>query len=264
MKVKKLVLFLMGSLLISLLAACNSGGDTNQEIGGFTIEDADGGYAIAFPKGSELKEKFNNELKAMIDSGEMDELIKKWLDPESEKAIESENNSDGEVLKMATSADYAPFEYIDTEGTGDFTGLDIELAKVITARLGYQLEIQDMDFGGLISALQNGQADFVMSAMSATDERRGSVDFSEIYYTSKHVVVSKTDSGIESVEDLKDKKVGVQMGSIQEEKGKELAEEIGFNLENRNRIPELIQEIKAGRLDAAIIEDTVAEGYMGK
>lgn len=264
MKVKKLVLFLMGSLLISLLAACNSGGDTNQEIGGFTIEDADGGYAIAFPKDSELKEEFNNELKVMIDSGEMDELIKKWLDPESEKAIESEKKSDGKVLKMATSADYAPFEYIDTEGTGDFTGLDIELAKVITERLGYQLEIQDMDFGGLISALQNGQADFVMSAMSATDERRGSVDFSEIYYTSKHVVVSKTDSGIESVEDLKDKKVGVQMGSIQEEKGKELAEEIGFNLENRNRIPELIQEIKAGRLDAAIIEDTVAEGYMGK
>ena len=53
-----------------------------------------------------------------------------------------------------------------------------------------------MDFGGLISALQNGQADFVMSAMSATDERKGSVDFSDIYYTSKHVVVSKKDSGI--------------------------------------------------------------------
>ena len=96
MKVKKLVLFLMGSLLISLLAA-ESGGDTNQEIGGFTIEDADGGYAIAFPKDSELKEEFNNELKVMIDSGEMDELIKKWLDPESEKAIESEKKSDGKV-----------------------------------------------------------------------------------------------------------------------------------------------------------------------
>ena len=179
----------------------------------------------------------------MIDSGEMDELITKWLDPESEKDLESDQaNSDGKVLKMATSADYAPFEYIDTEGNGDFMGLDIELAKLITSRLGYQLEIHDMDFGGLISALQNGQADFVMSAMSATDERRESVDFSEIYYTSKHVVVSKTDSGIESVEDLKDKKVGVQMGSIQEEKGKELAEEIGFNLENRNRIPELFKK----------------------
>ena len=53
----------MSSLVISLLAACNSGVDTNQEIGGFTIEDADGGYAIAFPKDSELREEFNKELK---------------------------------------------------------------------------------------------------------------------------------------------------------------------------------------------------------
>uniref|UniRef100_UPI00403FB2F2 transporter substrate-binding domain-containing protein n=1 Tax=Niallia sp. XMNu-256 TaxID=3082444 RepID=UPI00403FB2F2 len=262
---KKLILLVMSSLLLSILAACGSGNATNQEIRGFTVEDADGGYAIAFPKGSELREEFNNELKAMIDSGEMDGLINKWLDPESEKDAPSEGAVEGnKVLKMATSADYAPFEYIDTEGTGDYMGLDIEIARIITERLGYKLEIQDMDFGGLISALQNGQADFVMSAMSATDDRKESVDFSDIYYTSKHVIVSTTDSGIESLEDLKDKKVGVQMGSIQEEKGKELAEEIGFNLENRNRIPELIQEIKAGRLDAAIIEDTVAEGYLGK
>ena len=58
------------------------------------------------------------------------------------------------------------------------------------------LEIQDMDFSGLISALQNGQADFVMAAMSATEERKKSVDFSDIYYTSKHVIVTKKDSGI--------------------------------------------------------------------
>jgi ABC-type amino acid transport substrate-binding protein len=263
--VKKLVaLLLMSSLILGLLTACNSGADTTQKIGGFTVEDADGGYAIAFPKGSELKEEFNAELKAMIDSGEMDELIQKWLDPESEKTIQSENNSGDKVLKMATSADYAPFEYIDTEGTGDYMGLDIEIARVITGKLGYQLEILDMDFGGLITALQNGQADFVMAAMSATDDRKKSVDFSDIYYTSKHVVVSKEDSGIEKVADLKGKKVGVQMGSIQEEKGKELAKEHDFSLENRNRIPELIQEIKAGRLDAAIIEDTVAKGYLGK
>lgn len=261
-----MTLFLMSSLIISLLAACNSGADTTQEIGGFTVEDADGGYAIAFPKGSELKEEFNNELKAMIDSGEMDELIKEWLDPESKATakVEEAGENGGKVLKMATSADYAPFEYIDTEGTGDYMGLDIDIARTITAKLGYELEILDMDFGGLITALQNGQADFVMAAMSATDDRKESVDFSDVYYTSKHVVVSKVDSGIEKVEDLKDKKVGVQMGSIQEEKGKELAEEIGFTLENRNRIPELIQEIKAGRLDAAIIEDTVAQGYLGK
>ncbi|WP_338451696.1 transporter substrate-binding domain-containing protein [Niallia oryzisoli] len=179
-----------------------------------------------------------------------------------EESANESDNKDAKVLKMATSGDYAPFEYIDTAKGEEIIGLDIDIAKAITEKLGYELEVQDMDFGGLISALQNGQADFVMAAMSATDERKESVDFSDTYYTSKHIIVSKKDSGIKSVDDLKGKKVGAQLGSIQEEKAKELAESTGFTYESRNRIPELIQEILAGRLDAAIIEDTVAKGYL--
>ena len=172
------------------------------------------------------------------------------------------DNKEAKVLKMGTSADYAPFEYIDTAKGEEPTGIDIELAKTITEKLGYELEIQDMDFGGLISSLQNGQVDFVASAMSATEERKKSVDFSDIYYTSKHIIVSKKGSGLKTVEDLNGKKVGAQLGSIQETKAKELAKTIDLKVDSRNRIPELIQEIKAGRMDAAIIEDTVAKGYL--
>lgn len=179
----------------------------------------------------------------------------------SDNAKDSKN-TETKVLKMGTSADYAPFEYIDTAKGDKPIGIDIEIAKAITDKLGYQLQIQDMDFGGLISALQNGQVDFVASAMSATDERKKSVDFSDIYYTSKHVIVSKKDSGIKSVDNLKGKVVGAQLGSIQEEKAKDIAKTIDLKVDSRNRIPELIQEIKAGRMDAAIIEDTVAKGYL--
>lgn len=174
------------------------------------------------------------------------------------------NNTDAKVLKMGTSADYPPFEYIDTAKGSDIIGIDVDIAKAVTEKLGYELEIQDMDFGGLISALQNGQVDFAASAMSATDERKESVDFSDIYYTSKHIIVSKQGSGIQSVDDLKGKTVGAQLGSIQETKAKELAETTDFKVDSRNRIPELIQEIMAGRMDAAIIEDTVAEGYLSE
>ncbi len=52
----------------------------NPDVEGFTIEDADGGYALAFPKGSELTEEFNKELKALSDSGELDKIIKKYFD----------------------------------------------------------------------------------------------------------------------------------------------------------------------------------------
>ncbi|MEW9111296.1 transporter substrate-binding domain-containing protein [Cytobacillus gottheilii] len=173
------------------------------------------------------------------------------------------NGDDAEKkeLVMGTSADYPPFEYIDTAEGDDIIGLDVDIAKAVTEKLGYEFTVKDMDFAGLIQALQSGQVDFVLSAMSATDERKESVDFSEIYYTSKHMIVSQAGSGIESVEDLAGKTVGVQLGSIQEGKGDELAEEVDMTIESRNRIPELIQEIKAGRFDAAIIEDTVAQGY---
>jgi polar amino acid transport system substrate-binding protein len=121
-----------------------------------------------------------------------------------------------------------------------------------------------MDFGGLIQSLKSGQADFVLAGMTPTEKRKKNVDFSDIYYTAQHMVISKKDSGISSVEDLEGKTVGVQLGSIQEGKAEEINETVAITVENRNRIPELIQELKAGRFDAIIIEDTVAKGYLNK
>jgi arginine/lysine/histidine transporter system substrate-binding protein len=173
----------------------------------------------------------------------------------------SKASGDKKVLVMATSADYAPFEYIETEKSDEIIGFDVDLAKAISSKLGYKLEIKDMEFNGLVQALKSGQADFVLAGMTPTEKRKKNVDFSDIYYTAQHMIVSKQDSGIESLEDLKGKTVGVQLGSIQEGKAKEINEKVAINIQDRNRIPELIQELKSGRFDAAIIEDTVAKGY---
>jgi ABC-type amino acid transport substrate-binding protein len=176
-----------------------------------------------------------------------------------------EKNESGEqkkVLKMGTSADYAPFEYIDTAKGNEIIGFDVDLAKMITKELGYEFEIVDMDFTGLIPALQSGKVDFVLAGMTPTKERKKSVDFSDVYYVSRNMIVSKKGSGIKTVEDLKGKTVGVQTGSIQEGEAQKIAKTVDMKIESRNRIPELIQEIQAGRFDAAIIEDTVARGYL--
>ncbi|AEH47311.1 transporter substrate-binding domain-containing protein [Parageobacillus thermoglucosidasius] len=176
-----------------------------------------------------------------------------------------EKNGSGaqkKVLKMGTSADYAPFEYIDTAKGNEIIGFDVDLAKMITKELGYEFEIVDMDFNGLIPALQSGKVDFVLAGMTPTKDRKKNVDFSDVYYVSRNMIVSKKGSGIKTVKDLKGKTVGVQTGSIQEEEAKKIAKTVDMKLESRNRIPELIQEIQAGRFDAAIIEDTVAKGYL--
>jgi polar amino acid transport system substrate-binding protein len=180
---------------------------------------------------------------------------------ESEPKAEKEEK---QVLTMGTSADYPPFEYIDTTKGDEIIGFDADLAKAITEELGYEVELVDMDFNGLIPALQAGKIDFIMAGMSPTEEREKSVDFSEPYYITKNLIVTEKDSGIEAIEDLKGKTVGVQVGTIQEEKANEIQKTIDIKIENRNRIPEIIQEMKSNRFDAAVIEDVVAKSYFAK
>lgn len=185
----------------------------------------------------------------------------------SKKESDTTTGSKGEdkkVLIMGTSADYPPFEYIDTTKGEEIIGFDVDLAKSLADKLGYELQIKDIDFSGLIPAIETGQVDLVVASMTPTEERKKNVDFTDVYFTAKDMIVTKKDSGISSIEELKGKTVGIQLGSIQEGKAKEIAETVDIKVENRNRIPELLQEIKAGRFDAAIIEETVAKKYFEK
>ena len=173
-------------------------------------------------------------------------------------------SADGDkVLVMATSADYPPYEFYETaKGAGDPVGFDVDIAKAITEKLGYTLKVEDMEFNGIIPALQSKRVDFAMSGMTPTTERKQSVDFSQIYYDAKNTIVSKADSGFKSYSDLAGKKVGVQLGSIQQKEAEGQAKTVKMTVEPRNKVSELVQELKAGRLDAAIVEDTVAKGYV--
>ncbi|MEM9543519.1 MAG: transporter substrate-binding domain-containing protein [Cyanobacteria bacterium P01_E01_bin.42] len=175
-----------------------------------------------------------------------------------------EGDSGAQKVVMATSADYPPYGFYETaKGEGEPIGFDIDIATYITDELGYELEVKDMDFSGIIPALQSKRVDFAMSGMTPTEERKESVDFSSIYYDAKNAIVAAEGSEYESYQDLAGKKVGVQLGTTQQEEAETKAEEVGdITLEPRNKVSDLIQEVKAGRIDAVILEDTVAKGYI--
>ncbi|WP_307891953.1 transporter substrate-binding domain-containing protein [Bacillus swezeyi] len=176
-------------------------------------------------------------------------------------ACGTSSSDDKKTLVMGTSADYPPFESKD----GDkIVGFDVDLANALAKKTGHEIEVKDMDFNGLVTALKTNKADIVLSGMTPTPKRKKQVDFSNVYYTAHNMIVTKKSSGIKSLDDLKGKTVGVQLGSIQEEKAKELTSDYDLKVENRNRISDLTEEIKAGRFDAAIIEDIVAEKYIQK
>lgn len=166
-------------------------------------------------------------------------------------------------MQMVTSADYPPYEFRDTASGNEIIGFDVDIANYIAQELGFELEITDTDFNGIIPALQSGRADFAMAGMTPTPERKKNVDFSEIYYEAKNTIVAIEGSNLTKPEDLAGKTVGVQLGSTQEEAAKTMTEEVeGMQTKSLNKTSEIIQEVKAGRVDAAIIEDTIAKGFV--
>ncbi len=164
------------------------------------------------------------------------------------------------TLILATSADYKPYEFHDTSsGQDKIVGFDIDIADAIAKKLHFQYKIQDMDFNGLVGALQSHRADFVIAGMSPTDDRKKSVDFSDLYYQAKMTIVSKKGSPYTTIDSLKGKRVGAQLGSIQETEAKKIP---GATVDSLNTIPAIVQQVITGRDDGAIIEDTVAKGYV--
>lgn len=187
-------------------------------------------------------------------------------DKEDSTASEDKGTTTEEkkVLRVGTSADYAPFEYVDTAKGEEIIGFDIELAGMIAEKLGYELEFTNTDFNSLIPGLQADKFDFVISGMTPTKDRDEVVDFSIPYYETEQYFVSPKENKIKSLKDLKGKVVGAQVTSIQEDLAKTLAAENGFTVESRNLIPEVVQELKNGRFDGAIIENIVAENYLAQ
>ena len=168
------------------------------------------------------------------------------------------------TLVVGTSADYAPFEYVDTAKSDEIIGFDIELIKIAAEKLGYKVEVKNMDFNSLIPALQAKQFDVVISGVTPTEDRDKVVDFSVPYYETEQYLLFKKSKGYKEVAELKGGTVGAQTSSIQLDLAEDLAKEHGFKAESRNLIPELIQEIINGRFEAAVIENIVSENYLAK
>jgi len=116
-----------------------------------------------------------------------------------------------ETLTMGTNAAFPPYEFFDE--SNNVIGIDAEIAAAVAEKLGMQLEIKDMAFDSLITAVSTGSVDMVLAGMTVTEERMESVNFSESYATGIQVVIVPEDSAIASIEDLADKKIGVQTGT---------------------------------------------------
>ncbi|MGL5417414.1 MAG: transporter substrate-binding domain-containing protein [Clostridium sp.] len=163
-------------------------------------------------------------------------------------------------LVVGMSADYAPYEFHTMiDGKDTIVGFDVELAKEIAKDLGVELELKEMLFDSLLSAVQADQIDMIISGMNPDPEREKVVNFSDIYYEAKHgVLINKKDEAkFKEIKDLTDAKIGAQLGSTQEKLTKDVIKAKSPTL--LADVNNLILELKAGKVEAIVTEEPVAK-----
>lgn len=178
----------------------------------------------------------------------------------TEVADKLQQIKDAGVLKVGTSAEYSPYEFHKVvDGKDKIVGFDDFMVQEMAKDMGVKVEYTDMDFDGLLGALQADKVDIVLAGMTPDETRKKSVDFSEIYYTNSNVCIvakGKEDS-IKNSDDLKNLKVGVQKGTTQ-------ADYVTGNLGMEDatqlkKIPDLMLELQNGKIDVIVTGKAVAE-----
>lgn len=163
------------------------------------------------------------------------------------------------ILLIGTDATYPPFEMVNTK-TGQPEGFDIDIMKAICRINNWTPEFIVTPFDGIISGLKGNKYDCVISAMTITEQRQAIVDFSESYYLAGQVIaVSPGDTVIASVEDLRGKKVGVQLGTTGERMAKSLSGLLVFSFDN---IGAAFIDMENGQIDAILNDWPTTNEYI--
>ena len=157
---------------------------------------------------------------------------------------------------MATNAEFPPYEYHEEN---KIVGIDIEIADAIAKKMGLELEIEDIAFDSVILEVTSGKADIGMAGISATEERKQSVDFSDTYTTTTQLVIVKEDSAIAKADELEGKTIGVQTGTT----GDILASDIkDATVERYSKGMDAVQALSQGKIDAVVIDSEVAKRFV--
>ncbi len=161
------------------------------------------------------------------------------------------------VVIVGTNAEFPPFEFLEGDKV---TGFDIELLTEVSKIAGFEIEIKNQSFDGLLPALQSGKIDLIVSGMTVTDERKKAVNFTDSYYTASQVIiVANNNEAVKGFEDLKGKNVGVQLGTTGD---LEVSKMVDVTNTKFNNGSEAILALKSNKVDAVVIDNEPAKNFV--
>lgn len=166
-------------------------------------------------------------------------------------------------LVLGTSADYAPFEFMYPDENGEmvYGGVDIDVAQYIADYMGVELQVENMSFDNLLTALGKGQFDIVLADIEATDERKEAADFSDPYLTElapQFLVKKENADQYKSYSDFEGKTIGAQTATTKYSIISEIKDVDAVALQS---VLDLVKEVSYGKVDAILVDGSVAQQY---
>lgn len=162
-------------------------------------------------------------------------------------------------LVLATEAGFAPYEFYQD---GKIVGVDIDIAKEIAKRLDKELVIKDVSFDFLINEVKSGKADFAAAGISITNERKKQVDFTDEYTVSNQVVVVRNDSKLSNFNELSNKRIAVQLGTVADLYVSDNYPDA--TLVQHKKYLSAVEDVKANKVDCLIMDEIPAKNIVLK
>ena len=179
----------------------------------------------------------------------------------STETASTEASGEEKTLTMATNVAFPPYEFYENEQPA---GIDVDIATAICEKLGYKLDIMDIEFGAILGAVSSGKADFTMAGLTVTEERKQSVDFSSSYATGIQSIIVKEDSPITTVDDLYADGADYQIGVQQDTTGDiYCSDDFGDDHVQRfNKGADAVAALVSGKLDCVVIDNEPAKSFV--
>jgi polar amino acid transport system substrate-binding protein len=164
------------------------------------------------------------------------------------------------VLVVGTDAAYAPFESQNEKG--EIVGFDIDLVSAVARKAGMEVKFVNTPWEGIFNSLQQGDRDALVSAITITDERKQSMDFTDPYFDAHQLIAVKRNSKVSKFEDLNKLKVGVQTGTTGDEAVTKLQGKNSTHIKRFESTPLALRELEAGGVDAVVADNGVVINYV--
>ncbi|MFC7440009.1 basic amino acid ABC transporter substrate-binding protein [Laceyella putida] len=166
------------------------------------------------------------------------------------------------VIQIGTNAEFPPFEF--QEGNGEISGFDAELIREIGKAVGMDVQITHMGFDAIFEGIDRGKVDAGVAAITITEDRKKTVDFTEPYFDAKQYILVPEQSNIKSLKELKGKKIGVQSATTGEAIVQEAFGKTYEGLKGYDETPSAINDLQIGRLDAVVVDSAVVVEFKKK